>query len=84
MEFSTANIIIAFVIHFVISLDIVTSDNFDVGVFHPVRNYKEWNKINVFGVCILTLLINVLLLPFAIIFWVGYFIHTIFTIGRRD
>ena len=51
--------------------------------FNPIDNYEEWDKLNIFGVLVFTLLINILLAPWAIIYWTFKFLVVIFTIGRR-
>ena len=51
--------------------------------FNPIVNYEEWNKLNVFGVLMFTLLINILFAPWAIIYWAIKFFVFVFTVGRR-
>lgn len=46
---------------------------------NPMRNYKVWTNLNLFGVIIVTLLLNILCLPFALIYWCYIFIRFIFT-----
>jgi hypothetical protein len=50
----------------------------------PITNYYyEWKKLNVLGVLVFTLLLNIVLAPWAIIYWVIKFFVFIFTVGRR-
>ena len=51
--------------------------------FNPIVNYIEWDKLNMFGVLVFTLLINILCAPWAIIYWVFKTLVVMFTIGRR-
>lgn len=51
--------------------------------FNPLVNYKEWYRFNIFGVLIFTLFINILLAPWAIIYWVFKILVFMFTVGRR-
>lgn len=52
----------------------------DYSFFNLLRNYKKWIKINFLGVLILTLFINIILFPFAIIYW---FIKLVIFIFKR-
>lgn len=54
-------------------------DNFDLSFFNPIRNYKQWTKMNWFGVGVCTLFLNIILLPYAIIYWT----YKLFTVGRK-
>ena len=78
------NLVLFILIYFVITIEIVLGDKFDIGVLDPMRNYKKWDKINLFGISVITLLINIALLPYAIIFWIVRIAYIIFTIGRRN
>jgi hypothetical protein len=50
---------------------------------NPINNYYyEWKKLNVLGVLVFTLLLNIVLAPWAIIYWVIKFFVFIFTVGR--
>lgn len=51
--------------------------------FDPIVNYEEWDKLNMFGVLVFTLLISILFAPWAIIYWVFKILVAIFTVGRR-
>lgn len=54
--------------------------NFDLSIFNPVRNYNEWHKLNWYGVSVTTLILNVVLFPYAFVYWM---IYKLFTIGRK-
>lgn len=51
--------------------------------FNPIVNYKEWRRLNTFGVVVFTLLLNLLFAPFALIYWTIKVLAFIFTFGRR-
>lgn len=51
--------------------------------FNPIVNYKKWYKLNMFGVLVFTLLLNLLFAPFALFYWTIKVLVFIFTIGRR-
>lgn len=48
--------------------------------FNPIKNYNKWTQFNWFGITIITLIINIVFLPYAICYW----IYKLFTIGRRE
>lgn len=52
----------------------------DFSIYNPIRNYKEWTSFNWFGITIITIIINIVLLPYAI----GYWIYKLFTVGRKE
>ena len=54
--------------------------NFDLSIFNPVRNYEKWCKLNWYGVSVITLILNVVLFPYAFVYWM---IYKLFTIGRK-
>ena len=66
----------------VITIEIFNG-NIDLGCLNPFRNYDEYTTINVFGIIVITLIYNALLLPFAIIYWVCNLIKFLFTVGRK-
>lgn len=49
-----------------------------LSLLNPIRNYKTWTQYNWFGIAILTILLNIILLPYAISYW----IYKLFTVGR--
>ena len=51
--------------------------------FNPQINYIEWKRLNIFGVLIFTLLLNLIFLPFSIIYWTSKILIFIFTVGRK-
>ena len=51
--------------------------------FNPLDNYEEWDKLNMFGVLVFTLLLSILLAPWALIYWIIKILVFIFTVGRR-
>ena len=75
------NIIIA--IYFVVLFLVVLK--FDGYLYlNPIKNYyEEWKKLNWFGVGVFTLIINLLLLPYAILYWVFKLFYWLFTVGRK-
>lgn len=52
----------------------------DFHIFNPIRNYNTWIHINWFGIVIITLLLNVVFVPYAIVYW----IYKLFTVGRKE
>ena len=56
----------------------VNLDNFHI--FNPIRNYSTWIQVNWFGIVIITLLLNVVFAPYAIVYW----IYKLFTVGRKE
>ena len=54
------------------------SANFDLSIFNPIRNYEKWIEVNLFGVIILTLILNVIFIPYAFCYW----IYKLITVGR--
>ena len=64
--------------------------DFDLSIFNPVRNYKKWTKLNWFGIGIITILLNIIFVPYAICYWIYKLIrisckliYWLFTVGRR-
>ena len=51
--------------------------------FNPIDNYEEWDKLNIFGVLVFTLLISILLAPWAMIYWITKILVAMFTVGRK-
>jgi hypothetical protein len=49
-------------------------------IFNPICNYEEYTQFNWFGIAIITLILNILFLPFAVIYW----IYQLFTVGRKN
>ena len=61
------------------SFGILMEIDADFSMFNPIRNYRTWTSVNWFGVIVMTLLLNIIFLPYAI----GYWIYKSFTIGRK-
>ena len=74
----TVALIFGFSLLETIVLGILTG--FDLSIFNPIRNYKEWTKLNWFGISVITLLLNIIFIPYAFCYW-G--IYKAFTIGRK-
>lgn len=62
----------------------------NLAIFNPIRNYNEWVKLNWFGISIITLLLNIIFIPYAIGYWIykilrlcGWLIYKLFTVGRN-
>lgn len=51
----------------------------DLSILNPIRNYNEWSKINWFGISVITIILNIICLPYAICYW----IYKLFTVGRK-
>lgn len=51
-----------------------------LSIFNPIITYNKWTVFNWFGVAIITILLNIVLLPYAIVYW----IYKLFTIGRKE
>ncbi len=50
--------------------------------FNPIENYDDWENLNGFAVVFFTIIINIIFLPYAIVYWVLKFFKFIFTVGR--
>lgn len=48
--------------------------------FNPIRNYNTWTQFNWFGIAVITILLNVIFAPYAVVYW----IYKLFTIGRKE
>lgn len=80
------NLIIAFgTIYFILSFCYLVETGSRAGhhYFNPLDNYEEWDKLNMFGVLVFTLLLSILFAPWAIIYWVFKILVAMFTVGRR-
>lgn len=67
------------IIYLLISIITLIEIDADFSMFNPIRNYRTWTSVNWFGVIVMTLLLNIIFLPYAI----GYWIYKSFTIGRK-
>lgn len=81
-DFERIAIIIVVLFAWIFSSIIVISTNEKIS-FNPIINYQKMNRLNWFGICFITLLINILFLPLSIIYWLSKFIEKIFTFGRK-
>lgn len=73
--------LLAIIVYIIITiLSLASLIGFDLSIFNPIRNYHEWRTINWFGIIIITFILNIMLLPYAIVYW-G--IYKLFTIGRK-
>ena len=89
MDISEIIIIVVFLV-VAIEVLILNSIDFDLSIFNPIRNYDEWINFNWFGIGIITILLNIIFLPFAICYWIYKIIAVIceliywlFTVGRK-
>ena len=60
------------------------SSMYDFSFLNPIRNYKKFSSFNWFGIIIYTLILNILWLPYAIIYWLYKLIYFICTVGRKN
>ena len=66
-------------------LDIVVKKNFDLSFLSPKVFYEEWKYVfNIFGISICVVLLNIVLLPASIIYWIVNFLYFILTVGRKE
>ena len=82
MEYSIQIIIGLITIYILITFHILI-DFEDFSFLNLMRNYEEWEKLNWFGVAVFTLLINLLLLPYATFYWAYKLFYWLFTVGRK-
>ena len=73
-----AIIIMGCTIYFSVTLDYLLIKE-DLSIFNPIINYNRWTQFNWFGIAVLTLLLNIVLAPYAIIYW----IYKLFIVGRK-
>lgn len=50
-----------------------------LSIFNPMTNYQKWNKLNWFGVILGTLILHILFLPNAIVYWS----YKLITVNRK-
>lgn len=77
-------LIITGIIIYVISTFHIISKKADLTFLNPVRNYDKWEQMNWFGVTITTFLLNIIFLPYAILYWLIILIWFLFTVGRKS
>lgn len=68
---------VAIMVNLVFFIEVKNWDS--LSLFNPIRNYNTWTQYNWFGIMILTTLLNIILFPYAISYW----IYKLFTVGRR-
>lgn len=51
-----------------------------LSILNPIINYNEWTQFNWFGIIVMTLFLNIILFPYAIVYW----IYKLFTVGRKE
>lgn len=72
-------------IYMIITFDIIFLRDFDISFLNPIRNYKEWcYTLNWFGIGIMTVFLNIIFLPYAIIYWLVKLIYFLITVGRKE
>ena len=59
---------------------LVNCPDSNLSIFNPIRNYNEWTQFNWIGITIITLLLNVTFILYAVVYW----IYKLFTVGRKE
>ena len=84
--------IITIVVFLVVAIEvfILNSIDFDLSIFNPIRNYDKWIDFNWFGIGIITILLNIIFIPYAVCYWIYKIvaiicclIYWLFTVGRK-
>lgn len=70
---------VSFYITVTISYLVCSINCFNLDFLNPIRNHKKYTSFNWFGVIVCTLILNIIWLPYAIIYWIYKFIYFIFT-----
>ena len=83
-------VILIIIIITIIEALILNSIDFDLSIFNPIRNYNKWINFNWFGIGVITILLNIIFVIYAIWYWaykiiqiVCELIYWLFTVGRR-
>lgn len=86
IEFGTVMFIICVIIVYLLAtFDIVLRKDFNLSFLNPVNIYKEWcYTLNWFGMSIIIAFLNIVFLPYAIIYWVIKLIYFTVTVGRKE
>lgn len=72
-------------IYMIITFNIIFERNFDISFLNLIRNYKEWcYTLNWLGIGIMTVFLNIIFLPYAIIYWLVKLIYFLITVGRKE
>lgn len=77
-------ILFLIMIYVLATLDIIMKRNFDFSFLNPIRNYRKWHMLNWFGIGIMTISLNIMFLPYAIIYWLVKLIYFTITVGRKE
>ena len=51
--------------------------------FDPIENYRDWTKLYFPTVLVLTILLNIIFAPYAVIYWLVKFLKFMTTVGRN-
>lgn len=78
-----ALIAISIVFYFGVTFDYVMRRDFDVSFLNPIVNYKNWRMLNWFGIGMMTLFLNVIFIPYSVIYWLVKLIYFLITVGRK-
>jgi hypothetical protein len=66
-------------------LDIVINKDFDLSFLKPKEFYEKWKyTLNIFGITICIIFLNIMMLPVSIIYWGLNFLYFILTVGRKE
>jgi len=76
-------ILIITLIYFGVILLIIEDNRYNLPFLNPLRNYETWTKINWFGIWVITILLNIIFIPYAIIYWVCKLFRFMLTVGRK-
>ena len=65
--------------------DIVINKEFDLSFLNPKEFYEKCKcTLNIFGITICVIFLNIMLLPASIIYWIFKFLYFILTVGRKE
>lgn len=70
-------------IYILVTFNFIIERNFDISFLNPIRNYGEWSMFNWFGIGMITLFLNIIFLPYSIIYWLVKLIYFLITVGRE-
>jgi len=78
-------LIIFLVIYVVSTLLYLVQDDilFNLSFLNPIKIYRNWSSLNWFGVLVFSICLNILWLPYAIIYWTIKLIYFLLTVGRN-
>lgn len=72
-----------FCAYIIVSFIFIMNRNYDMTFLSPIRNYKKYKALNWFGIIVMTLLFNIIMFPYANIYWAWRIIKFLFTVGRK-